>query len=272
MDKINDEVKFQKNLSERTGSIVSHYACVDESLTTSERERREHWFSKDDERKYGVDILLHNDASKVHVIKNFISPEECAAIETALPQLNRAIVSDQKGSTQLSPNSATMQSLISIPWEDKSDGDFLQKISRRVYDYTNHVLKMGVNYHGQEDLMVTNYSGQGEEKDADRHIIHCDGDCDGIDFREGQRVATMIMHCAVPTKGGATHFRKSNLHILAEEGTAIFLGYVDPKTFKADKGMTEYNACPVLEGEKKIVTQWIRYGVDAEKTWDTFDS
>ena len=82
----------------------------------------------------------------------------------------------------------------------------------------------------------------------------------------------MIMHCAVPTKGGATHFRKSNLHILAEEGAAIFLGYVDPETFKVDKGMTEYNACPVLEGEKKIVTQWIRYGVNAEKTWDTFDS
>ena len=29
---------------------------------------------------------------------------------------------------------------------------------------------------------------------------------------------------------------------------------------------------PYLEGEKKIVTQWIRYGVDHENPWDSFNT
>jgi len=30
--------------------------------------------------------------------------------------------------------------------------------------------------------------------------------------------------------------------------------------------------CPVFEGEKKIVTQWIRLGVDKENPWNSFNT
>lgn len=37
-------------------------------------------------------------------------------------------------------------------------------------------------------------------------------------------------------------------------------------------GFTEHSGCPVFEGEKKIVTQWIRLGVDEENPWDSFNT
>lgn len=39
-----------------------------------------------------------------------------------------------------------------------------------------------------------------------------------------------------------------------------------------DNGFTEHSGCPVYEGEKKIVTQWIRLGVDDENPWDSFNT
>ena len=39
-----------------------------------------------------------------------------------------------------------------------------------------------------------------------------------------------------------------------------------------DTGFTEHSGCPVFEGEKKIVTQWIRLGVDEENPWDSFNT
>lgn len=41
---------------------------------------------------------------------------------------------------------------------------------------------------------------------------------------------------------------------------------------KMDNGFTEHSGCPVVEGEKKIVTQWVRYGVDKEHPWNSFNT
>jgi hypothetical protein len=39
-----------------------------------------------------------------------------------------------------------------------------------------------------------------------------------------------------------------------------------------DEGFTQHSACPVFEGEKKVVVQWVRYGVDDVNTSDSFNS
>jgi hypothetical protein len=47
--------------------------------------------------------MLDRPASRVHVIENFISPEECEAMEEAAkPKLHRATVADGKGGSHLS--------------------------------------------------------------------------------------------------------------------------------------------------------------------------
>ncbi len=68
-----------------------------------------------------------------------------------------------------------------------------------MYDYTNHVLPFEINEDGQEDLMSIQYFGRGEDDEQpDRYMPHCDGDCDGYAFKEGERVATVVMYCDVP--------------------------------------------------------------------------
>ena len=39
-----------------------------------------------------------------------------------------------------------------------------------------------------------------------------------------------------------------------------------------DRGETEHTGCPVYEGNKKIVTQWIRLGVNEERTYQTYEN
>ena len=75
-------------------------------------------------------------------------------------------------------------------------------------------------------------------------------------------MATMVMYCALPTKGGHTNFKNANVHIKPTKNTALFFSYMDPKTQLMDTQFTVHSGCPVWEGGKKIVTQWVRYGVD----------
>jgi hypothetical protein len=55
-------------------------------------------------------------------------------------------------------------------------------------------------------------------------------------------------------------------------GSAVYFSYIDPATLVTDNGFTEHSGCPVLKGEKKIVTQWIRRGVDDANPWDSFNT
>lgn len=103
-------------------------------------------------------------------------------------------------------------------------------------------------------------------------LQHCDGDCTGLPHHAGTRMATMVVYCTVPTVGGATNFRNAGVHVKPVVGNAVFFSYMDPKTRITDNRFTEHSGCPVYEGEKKIVTQWIRMGVDASNPWDSFNT
>lgn len=110
------------------------------------------------------------------------------------------------------------------------------------------------------------------DTEPDRYTPHCDGECTGMEHRQGTRMATMVMYCTVPERGGNTNFRNAGVHVKAEKGNAIFFGYINPKTLVKDSGFTEHSGCPVYEGQKKIVVQWIRLGVDDENPWDSFNT
>lgn len=166
-----------------------------------------------------------------------------------------------------------MQAGIRVHWDKEKDGDPIARLSRRVYDYTNYVLGLDIQEHGQEDLMSIQYFGRGANDTApDRYTAHCDGDCDGLPHKAGTRMATIVMYCTIPETGGHTNFKNAHVHVKPKRGNGIFFSYIDPVTKLMDTGFTEHSGCPVLEGEKKIVTQWIRLGVDAENSWDSFNT
>ncbi|KAL3932498.1 MAG: hypothetical protein SGBAC_010827, partial [Bacillariaceae sp.] len=201
-----------------------------------------------------VEILFDRPSSKIHVIDNFISQEECDAMTLAAePRLHQATVADGKGGSHFSEHRKAMQAGIRVHWEKERHGDKIAQLSRRVYDYANYALDLGIEEHGQEDLMSIQYFGRGKNDTApDRYTPHCDGDCDGLDHKVGTRMATVVMYCSIPEFGGHTNFRNANVHVKPKRGSAVFFAYMDPETKVMDNGFTEHSGCPVYEGEKKI--------------------
>lgn len=273
IEEANEEVTFQSKVRSNMGDLLENYTCADDSLNTTKEVDSRYW---DDHKGkiFPVKVMLERPASKIHVIENFISDEECQAVEEAAkPILQRATVADGKGGSELSRHRKAMQAGIKVPWRKEERGDPIARLSRRVYDYTNYVLGLAIEEFGQEDLMSIQYFGRGEdEEEPDRYTPHCDGDCAGKPHRTGNRVATMVMYCTLPKRGGSTNFKNANVHIVPNKGSATFFSYVNTHDFKMDAGFTTHSGCPVIEGEKKIVTQWVRLGVDTQNPWYSFDT
>jgi hypothetical protein len=229
--------------------------------------REEYW------RGRKVGIMLDRPASRIHTIENFLTADECQAVEEAAkPRLKDAVVADVRGN-RLSDSRKAKQASIIVHWEKEEEGDLIAQLSRRIFDYVNHVLPFDIQVNGQEYLMSIQYSGRGpDDKAPDRYMPHCDGNCYGDDFRIGNRMATMLMYCEIPTVGGATNFLNSGVHIKPKQYAATFFSYIDPTTMKMDDGFTVHSGCPVIEGEKKIATQWVRLGVDDENPHNSFNN
>jgi hypothetical protein len=67
--------------------------------------------------------------------------------------------------------------------------------------------------------------------------------------------------------GGHTNFKNVGVHVAPVKGDALFFSYIDPHTSIMDTGLTMHSGCPVYSGDKKIVTQWIRLGVDQQNPY-----
>eukprot|EP00521_Asterionellopsis_glacialis_P017265 CAMPEP_0195299854 /NCGR_PEP_ID=MMETSP0707-20130614/26307_1 /TAXON_ID=33640 /ORGANISM="Asterionellopsis glacialis, Strain CCMP134" /LENGTH=479 /DNA_ID=CAMNT_0040362365 /DNA_START=23 /DNA_END=1462 /DNA_ORIENTATION=+ len=286
LEHMNEEIAYQAKIRKQVGSLLENYTCADLETPTSPDVVEEEWASPVDHVSRHVHIKHERSASRIHYVENFISDQECRAMEQAAkPKLHRATVADGKGGSHFSENRKAMQAGIKVHWdkehleeseaqnEDSLTKHHIATLSRRVYDYANHVLGLDIQPNGQEDLMSIQYFGRGtNDTTPDRYTPHCDGDCTGLPHKSGTRMATMVMYCIMPTKGGATNFRNSGVHVHGQQNDAVFFSYIDPTTKVMDSGFTEHSGCPVLEGEKKIVTQWIRYGVDDENPWSSFNT
>jgi len=273
LKKSSDEINYQAKLRMSLADKWENYTCKDDSLPTTAALRSYTWNQGDVDRN--VNVLHEKAASSVHYIKDFISEEECKAMEEAAkPKLHQATVASGDGGSKLSDNRKALQAGIEVPWDKEEEGHPIAVLSRRVYDYTNFVTGLDINEFGQENLMSIQYTGRGEDDAApDRYMPHCDGDCEsGLPHKNGTRVATMVMYCDIPTKGGATNFKNSGVHIKPTKHGAVFFSYMNPENHIMDKAFTIHSGCPVIEGEKKIVTQWIRHGVDSENPWDSFNT
>jgi 2OG-Fe(II) oxygenase superfamily len=269
-----EDIAFSATTRKKMAGFFENYTCADDDLPSSESKENTTWYDNRREMELDVSIMLDRPASRIHVVEEFITEEECKAMEeAAAPQLHRAVVANGAGGHEVSENRKAMQAGIKVPWNEEDQAHPIATISRRVYDYTNHVLKLDIDEHGQEDLMSIQYFGRGSnETKPDQYMPHCDGECTGDPHKYGNRMATMVMYCTMPSKGGATNFRNSGLHVRAKKGSAVFFSYIDPETKIMDSGFTEHSGCPVVEGEKKIVTQWVRYGVTSEVPWTAYNS
>lgn len=110
------------------------------------------------------------------------------------------------------------------------------------------------------------------DTDTDKFNTHCDGVCTRRPHLLGQRVASMVMYCAIAERGGHTNFGNAAVHIKPEKGQAVFLSYFDPATGLMDEGFSQHSGCPMYEGVKSIVLQCNRLGVDRDNPYYSFNA
>ena len=165
----NEEISFQARIRTGMAGLLENYTCVDGNLTSTPDVSSADWNFKGINRR--VHVKHDRPASQIHVIEDFISPEECLAMEQeAARTLHHATVADGKGGSRLSDNRKAMQAGITVEWETEAEGNLIAQLSRRVYDYTENVLKLGIQEHGQEDLMSIQYFGRGRnDTEPDRY-------------------------------------------------------------------------------------------------------
>jgi hypothetical protein len=273
LEDMNAELAFQNTLLKSMSALAENYTCADPAMATSTPKEVRTWEHDGVVREVG--ILHDRPSSQIHILKNFISAEECEAIRLAAESsLHRGTVADGKGGSRLSESRKAWQAGVKA---GKRKDDRILAVKKRLFDYANHATGYGMSYGmslaGQEDIMSIQYFGKGEDDPTpDRYTPHCDGDCNGLPHKKGARVATMVMYCDVPELGGATNFQTANVYVKPEVGAAAFFSYMDPVTGKHEDGFTTHSGCPVLSGTKRIAVQWMRVGVDYENPWDSFDT
>jgi len=275
-DKIQElrtEELFQAQLRQKVSSLAENYTCGDSNMETTKATEFREWNYENSTRR--IHLLHERQASKIHLLENFISPEECAAIqEAAAPKLHHGTVADGKGGSKLSDHRKAMQAGVRVPWEKEEEGDLITRVFRRIYAYTNDATGLGLEVDGQEDIMSIQYFGRGKNDTApDRYMPHCDGDCNGLPHKKGGRVATMVMYCTAENLvGGATNFGHANVFVKPKVGAAAFFSYLDADTHIHETGFTTHSGCPVVEGVKRIAVHWMRVGVSKEHPWDSFNT
>merc|ERR1712038_72770 len=107
MEDANEEIAFQSGIRKKMAEHYENYTCADYDMPTTEPVESEFWYYKG--KKRNVDILLDRPSAKIHLVDNFITPAECAAMEKeAKKSLHRATVADGKGGSELSPSRKAM--------------------------------------------------------------------------------------------------------------------------------------------------------------------
>jgi hypothetical protein len=167
-----EELEFQFEALEQ-GFVweFEEYTCADSDLPTSSPIRNETWTNKGN--IYEVGILHDRPRSQIHILSDFITEEECRAIEEAsAADLHVAVVADGKGGSEYTADRKAMQAGIVVPWDKEKDGNPIATLSRRVFDYVNHVSGLGIRENGQEEIMSIQYTGRGlNDTEPDRYVL-----------------------------------------------------------------------------------------------------
>ena len=65
--------------------------------------------------------------------------------------------------------------------------------------------------------------------------------------------------------------REPAVAVAPRAGDAVFFSYLDAASGRMDVGHTLHSGCPVVEGDKWVLTLWFRKGVSAAEPWERFD-
>jgi len=100
---IREELGFQAEIRLRLSGLLENHTCQDPDMETTKPKEVRTWTHRGVKREVG--ILHDRPSSQIHVLRDFISREECDAVEAAAaPKLHRGTVADGRGGSRLSEN------------------------------------------------------------------------------------------------------------------------------------------------------------------------
>lgn len=194
-----------------------------------------------------VQVLLRVNKPVVAVLGNVLSGEECdELIRRSRDKLQRSTTVDPvRGTFEVIAERSSEGTYFAI----NADA-FIARLDRRISELMNCPVDHG------EGLQILHYNGGGEYRPHWDYFPPNDAGSAAQMAVGGQRVSTLVMYLNDVPTGGATVFPKLGLEVCPAKGSAVYFEYtnsrgqIDPLTLHA--------GAPVTQGEKWIVTKWMR--------------
>lgn len=204
------------------------------------------WIVRTSDRE--VQVLATMELPRVIVFGSLLSHEECdALIELARARLRRSNTLDNATGGEEVNAARTSDGM----FFERGENELVRRIESRISELVSWPVDHG------EGLQVLRY-GIGAE-----YVPHYDYFDPAIPStsvvvkRGGQRVASLVMYLHTSARGGSTTFPNVGMQVAPIKGNAVFFSYDMPHPMTK----TLHGGAPVLEGEKWIVTKWLREGV-----------
>lgn len=254
-------LKEVQKIKRRMATKMRDYVCANTSVETTPPMHTSTWAYEG--KEYNVNHVFDAEGVKIKTIDGFVSDEECEFFMSAAEsKLARTTISDENGKAV---SSTTRKASAAYVAPQRSwSRDTAAKVQDRIFAFTNAVTDLRLKVEGQEGFSVIKYDP------SDEYMQHCDGACDGTKHKEGGRVATAVMYCKAAQVGGYTTFSHADVVVRPTKNQATFFSYIDDQGRMDPNALSTHSGCPIVEGEKWIMTQWMRKGVSKERSWSSF--
>jgi prolyl 4-hydroxylase len=192
-----------------------------------------------------VHVLAHLLHPRVIVFGNLLSDQECEAlVAQGRERLQRSPTFNPDTGVDETHEARTSQGM----FFRRGENALCAAIEARIAALLDWPLENG------EGLQLLRYGPGAEYKP---HHDYFDPKRPGSAValrRGGQRVASLVIYLNTPARGGATTFPETHFEVAAHKGNAVFFSYDRPHPMTASL----HGGAPVLEGEKWVVTKWLR--------------
>jgi prolyl 4-hydroxylase len=194
-----------------------------------------------------IEVLKRHERPQVIVFGNVLSADECVElISRARPKLKRSTtVNPENGSQDIIAN-RTSQGMFFGRGEDP----FIEGLERRIASLMNWPVEHG------EGFQILNYQVGAEYRAHFDYFPPQQAGSAVHTARSGNRVATLVLYLNDVPGGGETFFPDADISVEARQGCAVYFRYMNAQ--RQLDPLTLHGGAPVLEGEKWIMTKWVR--------------
>ena len=194
-----------------------------------------------------VTVLANMLHPRVVVFGNLLSDDECDALVAMgrarlrpSPVLNMETGSDEKHEARTSEGM----------FFRRGENELCARIERRLATLLDWPVENG------EGLSLLRYRPGAEYRPHYDYFDPARPGSAATLARGGQRVASVVMYLNTPLCGGATTFPDARFEVAAVKGNAVFFAYDRPHPMTGSL----HAGAPLIEGEKWVVTKWLRVG------------